>query len=126
MSLTRNLLTASFAVLLCACAARGPVSDSSSIVERPAGTAQVQLALASGMYRCELGQRIEVRRDPRDANQIEIGWNGGRHGLARLDSSSGLPRFENRKSGLVWIDLPWKSVLLDRDSGRPLANECKL
>lgn len=129
MKLHRPLLTAALAVMLYACAAGGPSTSvsSSSDEPRPAAAApQVQLKLGSGTYHCELGQRVEVRRDPRDANQIEIDWAGTRHGLARLASSSGLPRYENRRSGLVWIDLPWKSVLLDADSGRPLANECKL
>lgn len=96
----------------------------------PAGKApvvnpQLQLKLASGVYRCELGRSVGVQRDARNANRIEVAWEGNRYNMQRFDSHSGLPRFEDRNSGLVWIDLPWKGMLLDGGSGQPLANECK-
>lgn len=134
-----RLSAALAAALLAACATPQPAQppatatpDSAGVdvtysTVRPpvAGNPQLQFRLASGSYDCELGARVEVRRDPRDANQIEIGWEGRRYGMLRNTSYSGLPRYEHRASGLVWIDLPWKSVLLDSGSGRPVANECK-
>ena len=86
---------------------------------------QLSFQLASGVYRCEQGQTIEVFRDTRNANLIELNWQSNRYSLQRYDSASGLPRFEDRQNGLLWIDLPWKSVLIDVNSGQPLVNECK-
>jgi len=87
---------------------------------------QLKFQLANGVYRCELGQSVEIQRNARNANLIELNWQGSRHTLQRYDSSSGLPRYEDRQKGLLWIDLPWKSVLMDSNNGRPLANECKM
>ncbi|MBS1160872.1 MAG: hypothetical protein H6R15_3291 [Proteobacteria bacterium] len=83
---------------------------------------QLNFTLASGVYGCEFGKNIEVQRA---SDQIWITWQGNRRTLRRHASSSGLPRYEDRETGLLWIDLPWKSVLMDANSGRPLANECK-
>lgn len=82
---------------------------------------QLDFQLASGVYGCELGQKLEIQRT---AKQIEVNWQGKSHTLLRYDSASGLPRYEDRQNGLLWIDLPWKGVLMDVRSGRPLANEC--
>jgi hypothetical protein len=88
---------------------------------------QLELKLASGPHNCEHKVRIQVEREIRDrVNQrITIGWNGNRYRLERDPSYSGLPRFEDSASGLVWIDLPWKGLLLDGKTNKPLVNECR-
>lgn len=86
---------------------------------------QLDFELRSGSYQCELGLRIDVLRSPREHGTMQIGWQGKRYNLARDPSKSGLPRYEDRNHGLVWIDLPWKGVLLDGRTNKPLANECK-
>jgi len=89
--------------------------------------AQLELKLSSGNYRCEQGLRVQVQREMRDRvnHRIDIGWNGSTYRLERDYSHSGLPRFEDTTSGLVWIDLPWKGILLDGKTGKPLASECR-
>lgn len=92
-----------------------------------AHNAQLELKLASGNYRCEQGQRVQVERETRNQvnYRMNIVWNGSSYRLERDTSYSGLPRFEDKASGLVWIDLPWKGMLLDGANGKPLANECR-
>ena len=93
---------------------------------------QLQIPLGSGVYFCELGRSVLVRRNEKNTRMIELDWqgvlfrSGKRRTLLRYDSSSGLPRYEDRQNGLLWIDLPWKSVLMNARTGQPLANECKL
>ncbi|NMG74857.1 hypothetical protein GPA25_08825 [Aromatoleum diolicum] len=115
---------------LAACSSAPPLAPSASpgLIDTPPSTEQQQLEfkLASGTYRCDMGQRVEVQRAPGDNQLIQIGWTGKRYQLTRNPSHSGLPRFEDSRSGLVWIDLPWKSILLDGQTNRPLASECKL
>lgn len=115
--------------MLAACSTTG--SQQANAADRQEGTKgrqnqQLKFKLASGVYQCELGQRVEIQRDTRNANLIEVNWQGSRHTLQRYASYSGLPRYEDRQNGLLWIDLPWKSVLMDSNNGRPLANECKM
>ena len=90
-------------------------------------TGQFEFALPSGEYRCERGERLQIRRELANTvnNRIQLGWKGGQYLLVRDPSDSGLPRFEDSASGLVWIDLPWKGLLLDGRTHKPLANECR-
>lgn len=85
---------------------------------------QLDFKLASGVYSCDMGQRVNIVRPAGEAIAIEIGWTGRRYQLARNFSSSGLPRYEDKASGLVWIDLPWKGMLLDARTNKPLASDC--
>ena len=85
------------------------------------------MKLANGTYNCEHKVRIQVEREIRDRvnHRITIDWNGNRYRLERDPSYSGLPRFEDSANGLVWIDMPWKSLLLDGKTNKPLVNECR-
>ena len=113
-------------LLLGACMSYPPAP---SVVEVPAGAegGQMEFALASGDYLCDLGVRVGVARDHAApaSRQLTVRWSGRQYQLQRDPSYSGLPRFEDRASGLVWIDLPWKSVLLDGHTHKPLATECR-
>jgi hypothetical protein len=58
-------------------------------------------------------------------HRIQLGWDGRTYQLERDPSHSGLPRFADASKALVWIDLPWKGLLLDGKTQKPIANECR-
>ena len=89
---------------------------------------QLDFDLSSGLYACDHGLSVGVEREFTDrvSHRVLIAWNGNQYQLDRDPSYSGLPRFEDAGSGLVWIDLPWKGVLLDGKTQKPLANECRI
>jgi hypothetical protein len=129
MTLDRFITLTALSGMLAACSSTGSQQTTDAARQESAKgrqNQQLKFKLASGVYQCELGQSVEIQRDTRNANLIEVNWQGKRHTLQRFDSSSGLPRYEDRQNGLLWIDLPWKSVLMDSNNGRPLANECKM
>jgi len=113
------------ALLLSACSLSPPVIESDTGISSQTG--QFEFALPSGDYRCEQGVRLALRREMQDRinHRVQLDWNGRHYQLDRDPSYSGLPRFEDTASGLVWIDLPWKGLLLDGRTQAPLANECR-
>lgn len=74
---------------------------------------------------CESGKRMAVFGDQNNDNVIELHWGGGAYQMQRVPTSTGAHRFEHSGSGLVWISIPAKSMLLDRKRGAPIANECR-
>lgn len=104
-------------------------APSGATAKAPPGSknSQLEFALKSGSYLCEQKVRINIEREMRQGTNraVTIAWNGSNHRLERNTSSSGLPRFEEASGGLVWIDLPWKGLLLDGKTSAPLANECR-
>lgn len=119
--LAPGALSLSLSLILAACGTAPPAPPAAQSGQ------QLEFKLASGTYNCE--NQVRVRIDREISNQVNSGinlnWNGGSYRLVRDASSSGLPRFEDRASGLVWIDLPWKSLLLDGKTNTPLINECR-
>ena len=74
---------------------------------------------------CELGNKLTLYRDGNDTDHMSLRWNRRVHQMTRVSTSTGANRFENVKSGLVWIGIPAKGMLLDSKRGQQLANECK-
>jgi hypothetical protein len=76
-------------------------------------------------FNCELGNKITTYSNVGDDKYMAIRWKDKVHRLRRIGTSTGANRFENRKAGLVWINIPTKAMLLDSRNGQQLANECR-
>lgn len=77
---------------------------------------------SGGFFHCELGNKIESRVQSDDA--VQVIWKGKTYAMNRVGTASGAVRMEDKISGLVWIQIPAKSFLLDSKKGQQLANEC--
>jgi hypothetical protein len=76
-------------------------------------------------YKCELGNNLTIFENGTDDQHVALRWNKRLVRMTRVDTSTGANRFENRRTGLVWIGIPAKGILLDAKKGRQLANECR-
>ena len=76
-------------------------------------------------YQCELGATLTIFRNAEDNNYIALRYQNLITRMKRVGTTTGANRFENKKSGLVWIGIPAKGILLDAKQGRQLANDCK-
>lgn len=76
-------------------------------------------------FDCELGNKITTYHNQGDEKYLALRWKDKIHRLRRVATTTGADRFENRKYGLLWIDIPSKAILLDSKKGLQLANECR-
>lgn len=76
-------------------------------------------------FSCELGNKVTTYINESDTKHIALRWKDKLHRLHRVGTTTGANRFENRKFGLVWINIPSKAMLLDSKKGQQLANECR-
>ena len=74
---------------------------------------------------CEYGKRMAIFGDHNSDNMIELHWAGDAYQMQRVPTTTGANRFEHPGSGLIWISIPAKAMLLDRKLGAPVANECR-
>lgn len=120
--------------LLAACSSQPekmPVTDTKpvlpQIIKAPAATAPTWATqLVTGSFRCELGNTVELRMDGRVTDGVTLVWKGSNYMMTPVSTSTGAVRLENTGAGLVWIQIPSKSMLLNAKLGQQLANECKV
>ena len=76
-------------------------------------------------YKCEMNDTLTIYTNADDNQHIALRWKDRLYRLRRIETTTGANRFENKKTGLVWIGIPTKGMLLDSRHGQQLANECK-
>ncbi|GMV03512.1 MAG: hypothetical protein AMXMBFR52_31670 [Burkholderiales bacterium] len=81
--------------------------------------------LPTGVYRCELNRSVNVREVSADLSSAVVQFDKKEYRMQAVGARSGALRYEDPKSGLVWLVISTKSMLLDTKHGRQLANECK-
>jgi membrane-bound inhibitor of C-type lysozyme len=104
------------------------------VVQAPAQTAPIAtgtgpaptMSIDTGLYRCELGVRVTVKKIAPDKSSMILNWKNKDYTLAAVSSQSGALRFEDKANGLVWMAIVGKSQLLNSKVGQRLANDCNL
>lgn len=117
-----------FAALAAALALAPAHASASAQQEEPlqvAGFNPHGFAFPSGVYRCDLGRSVHVRHVSDDMQSAVVHWNKKDYTLRAVNARSGALRYEDTVSGLVWLVIVGKSMLLDTRLGKQLANDCR-
>jgi hypothetical protein len=85
-----------------------------------------RIGFKAGPYRCELGRSVDVRQVSADRRTAVLTWQRRDYTLHAVGTDSGALRYEDRGSGLVWLMIHRKAMLLDAKEGQRLANECRI
>lgn len=86
----------------------------------------VKLEFKPGTYRCELKREVHVTQVSDDGRSAILRFNKKDYPVKAVEARTGALRYEDSGSGLVWLVIVGKSMLLDTKKGEQLANECKV
>ncbi|MFO1252420.1 MAG: hypothetical protein U1E77_15090 [Inhella sp.] len=77
-----------------------------------------------GDSQCEFGRSVRVDPHPSLAGRFMLTLGKQQHILTPQPTSTGVIRLENAKAGLVWLQVPIKSMLMNAKLGQRLADNC--
>ena len=83
-------------------------------------------AFPAGLYNCDLNRKVDVREVSADMRSAVVHWGKKEYTLRAVKARTGALRYEDEASGLVWIVIVGKSMLLDTRQGKQLANDCRV
>lgn len=87
-----------------------------------------QMEAASRVYLgtadCELKQSVHLRALEDRPGHFELTHKKARYTLVPEVTSTGAVRLEDRQSGMVWLQIPAKSMLLNAKAGRREVDGC--
>ncbi len=126
---TRIAFALTLTALLSACGSNVPLAETKpqpdlSNVLNLAPTPIPTASLLTSNFYCELGNRVYLASDSN--GDVKLTWKGRGYSMMAVSTTTGAVRLEDKVSGLVWIQIPAKSMLLNSRLGQQLANECRL
>ncbi|PXW92401.1 hypothetical protein C7444_12410 [Sphaerotilus hippei] len=77
----------------------------------------------TGDQACEFNQTVKVEPNAK-SGYFDMDFKGKKYVLAPEPTTTGAVRLEDKKNGLVWIQIANKSMLMNSKIGRRLVDEC--
>ncbi|MGK2952376.1 MAG: hypothetical protein ACSLEZ_08335 [Thiobacillus sp.] len=78
----------------------------------------------TGQIPCEFGQSIRITPIDGKPGYFEIVFKRTTYTLVPQETSTGAVRLEDRKAGVVWLQIPAKSMLLNSRIGKRMVDNC--
>lgn len=78
----------------------------------------------TGAQECEFNQRIAVDTAPEKAGYFRIQYKGKKYLLVPEPTTTGAVRLEDKKAGVVWLQIANKSMLMNSRIGQRMVDEC--
>jgi hypothetical protein len=88
--------------------------------------AQLQIAdrVHTGDAGCEFDQVVNLVRIDGQPGHFKLTYKKASYTVVPEETSSGALRLEDKKAGIVWLQIPSKSMLMNSKIGQRLADNC--
>ncbi|WP_338414254.1 hypothetical protein [uncultured Sphaerotilus sp.] len=77
-----------------------------------------------GAQHCEFNQTISVESAPEKAGYFRIAFKGKKYLLVPEPTTTGAVRLEDKKAGVVWLQIANKSMMMNSKIGQRMVDEC--
>jgi hypothetical protein len=88
----------------------------------------VELAIAERVYQgklpCELGASVSLAADVKSPGYFDVQVKNQKFRMFPVATTTGAIRLEDRRNGVVWLQLANKSMLMNQKLGQRLADAC--
>jgi hypothetical protein len=88
-----------------------------------------QLAAAARVFTggvdCELNQKISLQPIEGTPGHFKLTYNKVSYTLVPQETTTGAVRLEDRKAGIVWLQIPAKSMLMNAKLGQRMVDSCQ-
>ena len=97
-----------------------------SDVTEPVSATQLQIAdrVLTGTAQCEFNQTVSVDAMKDKPGHFKVGFNKASYVMTPQETSTGAVRLEDRRNGIVWLQIPSKSMMMNQKVGQRMVDGC--
>lgn len=84
----------------------------------------VAMRVLTGAADCEFNERVSVTAVDGQPGHFHVGHKGLRYTMVPEETATGAVRLVDRRAGVMWLQIPVKSMLMNSKQGRRLVDAC--
>ena len=115
-------------------AARAPIKKAAAAAPAAAAAAAAlsagQLDAAQRVYtgqaQCEFGESIDINAVDGKPGHFHLRHKAATYNLVPEETTTGAVRLEDKRAGIVWLQIPSKSMLMNSKIGQRVADDCRM
>lgn len=87
---------------------------------------QIEIAnrVMTGTAQCEFEQKVSVERIESRPGVFKVGFKNASYTMVPQETTTGAVRLEDRKAGVMWLQIPAKSMLMNSKAGQRMVDGC--
>jgi len=103
-----------------------PAAATDSAVAESINPTQLEIAsrVLTGEARCELNQQVAVHAIEGKPGHFRVSFKNVTYTMVPQETTTGAVRLEDKKAGVVWIQIPAKSMMLNSKVGQRMVDGC--
>jgi hypothetical protein len=77
-----------------------------------------------GKAECEFNQHVNVEAITAHPGHFKVSFKNAHYTMTPEETSTGAVRLQDKKSGVVWLQIPTKSMLMNQKAGQRMVDGC--
>jgi hypothetical protein len=106
-----------------------PAATKTEAADTSATVSPSQLDIAqrvlTGDAQCEMNQHVSLTAIDGKPGYFKLGFKNVSYTMTPEETTTGAVRLEDKKAGVVWVQIPAKSMLLNSKVGQRMVDGCK-
>jgi len=104
--------------------AKGLALVTETVEQISAGQLDVAARVLTGDAECEFNQKVSVQPVENHPGHFHVGFKKATYRMTPQETTTGAVRLEDRKAGIVWLQIPAKSMLMNSKIGQRMVDAC--
>ena len=77
-----------------------------------------------GTAQCEFGEKVQIVADDHKPGHFRLHHKSDVYNLAPEATTTGAVRLEDKRKGIMWLQIPSKSMLMNTKMGQRMIDNC--
>ena len=104
--------------------AAGLAVASATVSAITANQLDIAARVLTGKADCESGQHVDIDAVAAHPGHFKVSFKNAHYTMTPEETSTGAVRLEDKKSGVVWLQIPTKSMLMNQKVGQRMVDGC--